>query len=393
MEKYPNLNINFKVLKAIDDCFRGMNNLRRWTEFFQESRYNEISKQALNCLVTFMVAKRSEGDGKKINWDRFPKIAIFRGFQKMGLADVSHSTYANIVEDKMNGDLENFYREVGKKKIEEMVADEKEAEKLEEFLLSAVETYEFQIYRVSSRIATLIELMDSESRFSTSDYARKFTEITLSIKEMEKTVPAVKNIANVNSEEFAMLRKIASLRNQNRWALRSYRVDCSVLGHLFDTAVFAYLIALNNGMSEKEAAKMFFMGIWHDVAEAWTKDIPSPTKDAYYGFREASEEFELECLQNNIYNVVDKQMRKSIKEVMMEEESANQYKKLLKAADYISADSECYRQMVAGTRDPYFRDRVLYGDLEKADPEYITNGLRELLQYWCDQTKPLVMLS
>ena len=176
------VNWNFMVLKAIDDCFRGMNNLRRWTEFFQESRYNEISKQALNCLVTFMVAKQSEKTGKKIHWERFPKIAIFRGFQKMGLADVSHSTYANIVENKMNGDLENFYQVVGKTKIKEMVADEKEADKLEEFLLEGVETYEFEIFRVSSRVATLIELMDSESKFNRSDYANKFSEITLYIK-------------------------------------------------------------------------------------------------------------------------------------------------------------------------------------------------------------------
>lgn len=339
-----------------------------------------------------MVAKKCEKNGKKIRWERFPKIAIFRCFQKMGLADVSHSTYANIIENKMNGDLENFYQVVGKTKIKEMVADKKEADMLEEFLLEGVETFEFEIFRVSSRIATLIELMDSESRFVRSEYTRKYTDITLCIKEMESKVPEVKDMSDMNSIEFNMIRKIASLRNQNRWATRSYRVDCSVLGHLFDTAIFAYLIALNNEMSEKEAAKMFFMGIWHDVAEAWTKDIPSPTKDAYHGFREASEEFELECLKKYIYDVVDEHLRKSIKEIMMEEQDAKAYKKLLKSADYLSADSECWRQLVAGSRDNYFK-RVLCNDLEKADPAYIKGAFKELLEFYCKVTEPLITLG
>lgn len=386
--------VKFDVLKAVDDCFRGMNNLRRWTEFFQEARYNELSKQALNCMVTFIVAKKCEQAGKKIHWERFPKIAIFRGFQKMGLADVTHNTYANIVENKMNGELENFYRVIGCKKIKDLVNDEKEAEKLQEFLVEGINTFEFEIYRVSSRIASLIEVVESEEKFNRNDYANKYAEIVSSIKDMEAKIPAVKGF--INSSEYEILRKISSLRNQNRWALRSYRVDCSVLGHLFDTAVFAYLIALNNGMNEKMAAKMFFIGIWHDIAEAWTKDIPSPTKDAFEGFREASEEFEVECLNKYVYQMVDEFLGNAIKEVMLEEEAAKDFKALIKAADYLSADSECYRQLVAGTRDKYFRDRVLWGDLKKIEENpntFIAGGLKELLKFWVDETRDVKMLG
>lgn len=388
------VNWKFIILKAIDDCFRGMNNLRRWTEFFQEARYNELSKQALNCMVSFVVAKKCEESGKKIHWERFPKIAIFRGFQKMGLADVTHSTYANIVENKMNGELENFYQVIGCNKIKDMVNDSEEAEKLENFLLEGVNTFEFEIYRVSSRIASLIEVVESEEKFNRNDYANKYAEIVSSIKDMEAKIPAVKGF--INSAEYEIIRKISSLRNQNRWALRSYRVDCSVLGHLFDTAVFAYLIALNSKMNEKEAAKMFFIGIWHDVAEAWTKDIPSPTKDAFEGFREASEEFEVECMNKYIYQMVDEYLGSAIKEVMLEEEEAKEFKVLIKAADYLSADSECYRQLVAGTRDKYFRDRVLWGDLKKIEENpdtFITGGLKELLEFWVDETRDVKMLG
>lgn len=383
---------SFKKLKAIDDCFRGMNNLRRWTEFFQATRYNELAKQSLNWIVAFMIAVECEHSGKQIQWDRFPKIGIFRGFQKMGLADVTHCTYANIVENKLGKQLEDFYQVVGQKKIKDMVADEKEAEELESFLLDGSNTYEFEIFKLACRIATLVEVIENKSKFDTTEFAKKYAEIVNSIEETIKSMPEAARIADQNSPEFKLIRKISTLRNQNRWAVRSYRVNCSVLGHLFDTAVFAYIIALNFGLDEDVAAKMFFIGIWHDIAEAWTKDIPSPTKDAFVGFRDASEEFELECLQKYIYDLVAPHIRDAIKAVMLEEAANKEYKALMKAADYLSADSECWRQLVAGSRDEYFRN-VLLSDYEKANILYIIGALKELMVFWYSQAKLLILFS
>jgi 5'-deoxynucleotidase YfbR-like HD superfamily hydrolase len=236
------------------------------------------------------------------------------------------------------------------------------------------------------------------SKFNDYDYANKYADVLKDIDDMAKEVPAVRVLSkNFESPMFKVLKKITNLRNQNRWAVRSYRVDCSVLGHSFDTGVFAYLISLYTGKDEKAAAKIFFEGIWHDVPETWTKDIPSPTKDAYSGFREASEEFEIECLQKYLYNAFEYDyLRNSIKSIMLEEAENKENKKLLKNADYLSADSECWRQLVAGSNDRYFRDKVLLGDLDKItqDPDtYITGIFRELLDYYVSETKQLHLIG
>ena len=84
---------------------------------------------------------------------------------------------------------------------------------------------------------------------------------------------------------FKVLQTISTLRNKNRWAAQAYSMECSVLGHLFDTAIFAYFMSLEEKPEDKANKK---------------------------------------------------------------------YKKLLKGADYLSADSECWRQYVAGSRDEYF---------------------------------------
>src|SRR5699024_6542242 len=106
-------------------------------------------------------------------------------------------------------------------------------------------------------------------------------------------VPGVEDFSDPNGELFKLLLKISKLRNQNRWAVQSYLVNCSVLGHLFDTGVFAYFIGLEQFEgNEKTATKMFHMGIFHDLAEVWTSDVPSPIKDRIPGFRPATEEYE-----------------------------------------------------------------------------------------------------
>lgn len=392
--KNKEFKLKFEQLKALDKGFRQMNNLRRWTEHIKNEQFNELNKQALNCLVTFVVAAYMEAKyNYKIRWERFPKLAIMRMLQKMGLADVTHSTYYNIVVHNQNKELDAFYQAVGESICMELM--KADANEFFDFISEASDSLEEKIFKAASRIASLIEISQIKFVFDSEHYAEKYNEIRSSIKEMAKEVPAVNDV--IKSPVFEILQKISKLRNQNRWAVRSYQVDCSVLGHLFDTAIFAYFMSINQGDSEKQATQMFFFGIWHDVPEAWTKDIPSPTKDAFEGFREASEEYELKCITENIYDIVPEFISRKIKSVMMEEKDAEKYKPLLKGADYVSADSECYRQIVAGSRDKYFRDHVITGDLAKfeaAEGKAKVEGIfLELVKYYFDQTKDLHLLE
>lgn len=175
-------------------------------------------------------------------------------------------------------------------------------------------------------------------------------------------IKVIRELLQENNSVFKIFQRISMLRNSNRWAAFPYIVHCNVLGHLFDTAIFAYFIGLEEfGGNEEIATKMFFMGIYHDIAEAWTTDIPSDIKDRITGFREATEKFEDLKLQKYVYDVIPHFLKRKIKEVMFEEEDNLQYKKLMKGADYLSADSECWRQFVAGSRETYFLTSPIKG--------------------------------
>lgn len=341
--------ITLKHLTATNDVCTKLNNLRRWTDFTTQQKYNELAKQGFNCIVAFMLANCAEQADKNICYENFPRIALGRAFAKVYV-------YFDTPEHKIH----EICKLSGiRKKSFDIVSDKIIAEKTDkdfaEFLSKGIGEYEVQIYRAATKIATYIELMEQQKFMS--DFS-KFQEIERNLKGFMH-IPGVAEFSDTDSSVFKLLQQLSKLRNQVRWATCSYNTECSVLGHLFDTAVFAYLIALEeSNFDEKYATKMFFMGIFHDLAEAWTKDIPSPIKDRIEGFRYATEQYELRKLEENMYSKVPDYMKTALKSIMMEDEDNISYKKCLKAADYLSADSECYRNLLSGSRDTYFCNAI-----------------------------------
>lgn len=115
---------DIKNLKALNDVFRRLNNLRRWTEFLTEGKYDEISKQALNCVICFALGVEAEARGLTIKWERFPLIAIYRAFQK---AYVNYDTPENILREicEIGGlSFEQIFRETTSNIITQLTDNE-----------------------------------------------------------------------------------------------------------------------------------------------------------------------------------------------------------------------------------------------------------------------------
>lgn len=149
-------------------------------------------------------------------------------------------------------------------------------------------------------------------------------------------------------------------------------MECAVLGHLFDTAVLAYFIGLEKYQDEMTATLMFFLGCFHDVPEAWTKDIPSSIKDRIPSFRRATEEYEMRKVQEKMYDCMPTFLPVKIRKVMFEEEVNRKFKVPMKGADYLSASSEIWRIYKSGSRDEYF-----VGAIQRFD-EKLRKGTAEL---------------
>lgn len=343
------MKLNLDIYREVNEVFRRLNNMQRWTAMVTENKYNELAKQSLNSIVTYVVASYCEHDGHEVHWEKFPRIALYRAFNKAYVSyEIPERILKKICEIKSIAD--NAFDIATRERISDRTNHE-----FMQFISNECKTYEYRIFRASTKIATYIELLEQEKwAKNVEEIGERIDEVKGYLKQFED-ISGVKELLEEENPVFKVLQKISLLRNSNRWAVNSYLTDCSVLGHLFDTAVFAYFIAMEEfDGNEQLAAKFYFMGIFHDVAEAWTGDLPSDIKDCVTGLREAVEIFEGIMLEENFYSKLPEFLQAKIKEVMFEEDDNLVYKTRIKGADYLSADSECYRQYVAGSRDPYF---------------------------------------
>ncbi len=374
------LNLNYKTVRAISEALRRLNNLKRWSYIQDQSKYNELNKQALNCLCTFAVANHAEQEDESINWTRFPKIAIFRAFQKV---------YVNF--DTREKNLEEMREDGGLKKnvFEEITLEviaEKTSEEFAGFLQECLGTKEYEMYKAASKIATYIELMEHQPVVSMDTYTLKYAEVREELAEYKH----VSGVQKMEEEQYwiNIIKEISTLRNHARWCELAYIVPCSVLGHLFDTACFAYLMSLEKCQDEKLATKHFFMGLIHDSPETWTGDIPSSIKDRIPGFREVTEKYETKMTAQHFYAKLPQFMEQKVKEVMFEEPENEQHFKLIKGADYLAADLECWKEYVAGSEEPYFlgaiKRRVVAIKARKVE---ITPILQKLHKWFMEQAE------
>lgn len=379
------MRISYRQILATNEVFRHLGNLRRWTSFSAQAKYNELSKQSLNCITAFILASFAENDGKVIHWERFPKIALYRAYQK---AHVLFDTPEHIIDDVCR--LGGINRDVFDETTRQIITEETD-QVFSDFLASGSGTFEENIYRAATKVATLVELMEISSAISPQSYLRKSQEISKALQQYYQTVPGLEYVADSSGQIFQVLQVLSHLRNRTRWAAHSYTVECSVLGHLFDTSFFAYFMALEQKPSdEANAAKMFWMGIFHDVAECWTSDIPSPIKDRIVGFRKATELYEQEKLDLEFYSKLPPFVRKKLQSLLAEMDGNEQTHKLIKGADYLSADSECWRQYIGGSRDPYFRGAINRRTKKIDNRDVIlTPECKRLFEYFVEYSKKL----
>ena len=319
--------------KAINRVMRKLNVLRRWTGSMTDPRYDEISKQAINSIFAFFLAKEIEHLGHVVNYERLIQSALYRAFQKAYLFyDTPEHKYREIFE------LEGIPYEESIKEATYTIIASKAGTELADYLMLCYNSFEKRIYEAATKLATYFEMVENEDKLN-GDFGKNLGHIISSL-EKYYDMPGFKGMRENYKDVF---HECSKLRNQNRWAGYGYRIESAVTGHLFDTAVFSFMNAVDMGIPKEEATKYFFIGIFHDVAETYTRDIPSPVKDLIPGFRKATEEYERLELDRNFYPLLPDYIVSAVKGLMLEE-VPGQMKMFGKVGDYISAGSEIFRQ-------------------------------------------------
>ena len=162
----------------------------------------------------------------------------------------------------------------------------------------------------------------------------------------------------IASRGSSFLAVVSRMRYIDRWALmRSSRAE-NLAEHSLDVAMIAHMLCVlcrvRHGR-DLDADRAALIGLYHDASEIITGDMPTPVKyhdpailDAYKAVETGAEQRLLDTLPDDIRPVYEPVFAPTDGD---EDENDGYLRRLVKAADKISALIKCVDELRAGNRE------------------------------------------
>ena len=139
----------------------------------------------------------------------------------------------------------------------------------------------------------------------------------------------------------------------NRWALMRNTNTENISEHSNDVAVIAHALAVIKNLrfgGSLNAERAAFLGLYHDMPETITGDMPTPVKYHSEKMRDEFSKVEFEAC-DKLLSLLPEDMRQYYEAAFFPREEDEYLWKLVKAADKISALIKCIEEKNAGNRE------------------------------------------
>lgn len=151
-----------------------------------------------------------------------------------------------------------------------------------------------------------------------------------------------------NSHFFAMLSRMKYI---TRWGLMNNTNSENISEHSLQTAMFAHLLVLlhnRNSKNKLNAERAALLGMYHDVTEIITGDMPTPVK--YYNSDIIKSYKEVERIAGErLVSMLPENLQDEYSDIiLMENKNDKELIKYVKAADKLSALVKCIEEIRVG---------------------------------------------
>ena len=169
-----------------------------------------------------------------------------------------------------------------------------------------------------------------------------------------------------NNHFYAMLSRMKFI---NRWGLMRNTKSENICEHSLEVAFIAHALGIINNQQfggNINAERLAILGMYHDVTEIVTGDMPTPVK--YYNpiIRNAYKEVE-HVAKDALLSGLPEKMRKEYDSVLIESVEEEELWKYVKAADKISALVKCIEEKRMGNTDFEKAEISILKAIEKMD--------------------------
>lgn len=145
---------------------------------------------------------------------------------------------------------------------------------------------------------------------------------------------------------------MSRLKHIKRWGLMRNNMEENVAEHTFNVTLIAHALCIirntyfGGDISEKD---VLAAALYHEAGEVITGDLPTPIKYFDQDITRSYKKIERHA-EDTLLNMLPEEMRTHVKPYVLEETDA-QVKKIVKAADRLSAYIKCMEEVNAGNRE------------------------------------------
>ncbi|MDD6571326.1 MAG: 5'-deoxynucleotidase [Thermoflexaceae bacterium] len=153
-----------------------------------------------------------------------------------------------------------------------------------------------------------------------------------------------------NNHFFAMLSRMKYI---DRWGLMRNTISENISEHSLEVGFIAHALGVINNKiygGSVNAERLALLGMFHDVTEIITGDMPTPVK--YYSpvIRNAYKEVEA-VAKDQLLTGLPEEFREEYASLLLETEEEKELWKYVKAADKLSALIKCVEEGQMGNKD------------------------------------------
>lgn len=281
---------------TISLAFRGLSTYR-WNNFPRVEQVTATDNVAFSLHVAYLVARLYEAEtGKKVDIGYLYRRALYSSFSTF-----LHSDISNEVKQMVKVKNPDIYQ-----KLSDVAYDRLLSWDLPDFMERDVNAYrrpnpektlEERIYQFSKNWVSY-----QEAFASNFVYFRSFERPLDAIRERylspdyAELRPLLKLDPVEHGESERYLIAIRRLQSSFRWNHMRRTHPVSVMSHLFFIFFISYVIGNVEGLGEDQVTDMMTTALYHDIPEAITGDVITPTKKSVPGFEELLSEIEEEML-------------------------------------------------------------------------------------------------
>ncbi len=346
-----------------------MFSMRRWNNKPTVEQNSEASNSGFILQTAHLLGMLEKAKGEKVNFKKLLVRGALKDMPKCILSDISLETKRTIQRlspqlwrKVYNGAVEDVIKTVPKKWKEEFE---------ESILNSRDDSLEGRIIEAADTYAAYVEAEMNSRLFN--EY---FSEIKNSIKDkMEKI--ELDSLKKLLSDEKLKryLTYVRGLMHAVRWNQHPRTVPTTVAGHTLFVVFVAYLLSIEDG--NVDTLNVMERALFHDVPEALTGDIISPTKRRVEGFEKVVEDVESKMVHEVLLPLLPTETANYYSPLMLNPFGGGKEGRITRAADLIGSLIECKIEIDNGVKASIFEKG--YSDIKKQLLEMNLDVVRNLI--------------